>query len=181
MKNKKLKKLRILAVIGIFLLSFPSHFIYSLFPNLLISFFFPVNESIFEHLKILFTSTLLYGIIDYFLLKKEKLPVFNFSLNLFLESTLSIILFSLLYLPIYYIIGEFLPLTLILMIITYSITQLISYYILSLPKIPYLNTLSILFIILIYLNFIILTLNPPHTDLFLDKTTNTYGLHKEQN
>lgn len=181
MKNKKLKKLRILAVIGIFLLSFPSHFIYSLFPNLLISFFFPVNESIFEHLKILFTSTLLYGIIDYFLLKKEKLPVFNFSLNLFLESTLSVILFSLLYLPIYYIIGEFLPLTLILMIITYSITQLISYYILSLPKIPYLNTLSILFIILIYLNFIILTLNPPHTDLFLDKTTNTYGLHKEQN
>ena len=181
MKTKKLKKLRILAVIGIFLLSFPSHFIYSLFPNLLISFFFPVNESIFEHLKILFTSTLLYGIIDYFLLKKEKLPIFNFSLNLFLESTLSVILFSLLYLPIYYIIGEFLPLTLILMIITYSITQLISYYILSLPKIPYLNTLSILFIILIYLNFIILTLNPPHTDLFLDKTTNTYGLHKEQN
>ncbi len=178
MQNKKLKRLRIIAIIGIFLLSFPSHFIYSFFPNLLISFFFPVNESIFEHLKILFTSPLLYGIIDYCLLKKEGITFHNFSLNLFLTSTLSVILFLLIYLPFYYMIGEFLPLTLGLMLISYGIVELISYYILSLSKIPYLNTLSILFIILVDLNFIILTFSPPHSDLFLDTTTNTYGIGK---
>ena len=137
-----------------------------------------MNESIFEHLKILFTSPLLYGIIDYCLLKKEGITFHNFSLNLFLTSTLSVILFLLIYLPFYYMIGEFLPLTLVLMLISYGIVELISYYILSLSKIPYLNTLSILFIILIDLNFIILTFSPPHSDLFLDTTTNTYGIGK---
>lgn len=179
MQRQKLKRLKIMGVIGIFLLSFPSHFIYSFFPNLLVSFFFPVNESIFEHLKILFTSPLIYGVIDYCLLKKEHITFQNFSLNLFLTSILSVILFLLIYLPFYYMIGEFLPLTLGLMLITYGIVELISYYILSLPKIPYLNTLSILFIILIYLNFIILTFSPPHSDLFLDMTTNTYGFERK--
>lgn len=178
--EKKLIKTRIIAVFGIFLLSFPSHFIYNLFPNILFSFFFPINESIFEHLKILFTSTIIYGLFDYLLLKKEQIKVNNFSFNLFLSSTLSILIFLLLYLPIYYIIGEFLPLTLLLMILTYSLCQLISYYILSIKKIPYLNTLSILFIILIYLNFIILTFSPPKEDLFKDPITNTYGFKKEQ-
>ena len=177
--EKKLIKTRIIAVFGIFLLSFPSHFIYNLFPNILFSFFFPINESIFEHLKILFTSTIIYGLFDYLLLKKEQIKVNNFSFNLFLSSTLSILIFLLLYLPIYYIIGEFLPVTLLLMILTYSLCQLISYYILSTKKIPYLNTLSILFIILIYLNFIILTYSPPKEDLFKDPITNTYGFKKE--
>lgn len=178
--EKKLIKTRIIAVFGIFFLSFPSHFIYNLFPNILFSFFFPINESIFEHLKILFTSTIIYGLFDYLLLKKEQIKVNNFSFNLFLSSTLSILIFLLLYLPIYYIIGEFLPVTLLLMLLTYSLCQLISYYILSTKKIPYLNTLSILFIILIYLNFIILTYSPPKEDLFKDPITNTYGFKKEQ-
>ena len=34
------------------------------------------------------------------------------------------------------------------------------------------------FIILVDLNFIILTFSPPHSDLFLDTTTNTYGIGK---
>lgn len=179
MKNQKLKFIKFIAIIGIFLLSFPSHFIYKFFPNILISFFFPVNESIFEHLKILFTSTLLYGIIDYYLLKKNSISFHNFSFQLFLTSTLSTIIFLLIYLPVYYTIGEILPLTLIIMLFTYFLNQLISYYILLLPKIPYLNFLSIFFIILIYINFIILTYSPPHTDLFKDTITNTYGIKKE--
>ena len=68
-----LKKIKILAVIGIFILSFLSHFAYEIFPNIIFSFIFPVNESIWEHMKILFTSTLLYGIIDYLLLKKYNI------------------------------------------------------------------------------------------------------------
>ena len=68
-----LKKIKIIAVLGIFLLSFISHFAYELFPNIIFSFIFPVNESIWEHMKIIFTSTLIYGIIDYLLLKKYKI------------------------------------------------------------------------------------------------------------
>lgn len=43
-----LKKIKILAVIGIFILSFLSHFAYEIFPNIIFSFIFPVNESIWE-------------------------------------------------------------------------------------------------------------------------------------
>lgn len=178
--NQKLIKTRIIAVVGTFLLSFPSHFIYQLFPNILISFFFPVNESIFEHLKILFTSTIIYGLIDYLILKKEQIQFHNFSFSLFLSSTLAVLIFLIFYLPLYYLIGEFLPLTLLLMLLTYTLCQLISYYILSTKEIPYLNSLSILLIILIYLNFIILTFSPPKEELFKDSITNTYGFKKEQ-
>ena len=49
-----LKTAKILAIINIFLISFPSHFIYDFFPNTFTSILFPVNESIWEHLKLSF-------------------------------------------------------------------------------------------------------------------------------
>lgn len=181
MKKKQLIQLKKSAVIGIFLLSFPCHFFYSYFPNILMSFFFPVNESIFEHLKILFTSILLYGIIDHFLLLKMKISYHNFSLQLFLTGIFSIVVFLILYLPCYYLIGEFFPFTILLMLVTYSLSQVLSYYILSLEEIPYFQFLSILFIILVYLNFLIFTYFPCKYDLFLDPTTNRYGIQREKN
>ena len=73
-----LKKIKVIAVFGIFIISFIAHFAYDIFPNIIFSFFFPVNESIWEHMKILFTSPILYGIIDYILLTKKKLSFHNF-------------------------------------------------------------------------------------------------------
>ena len=77
---KNILKIKIGAVFGIFIISFIVHFIYSVFPCRFTSFFFPVNESIFEHMKIIYTSTLLYGIIDYFLLKNSHIKFHNFLL-----------------------------------------------------------------------------------------------------
>ena len=67
-----LKKIKVISILGIFILSFISHFMYDLFPNIIFSFIFPVNESIWEHMKILYTSILLYGFIDKYLLNKYK-------------------------------------------------------------------------------------------------------------
>ena len=91
-----LKKIKLIAIINIFILSFISHYIYDLFPSILISFFFPVNESIAEHMKIIYTSTLVYGLFDYLLLKYNNIKFQNFRLNLFLTSTLSIVIFLIL-------------------------------------------------------------------------------------
>ncbi len=173
----KLKKTKVIATIGIFLLSFLSHFMYDLFPNTFVSFFFPVNESIFEHMKIIYTSTLLYGIIDYFILKKEKIVFANFPLQLFLTSFLGIVLYLIIYLPIYYFIGEFLPLSIFLLFVVYSRMQIMSYYILKLPNYPVLNKISIVLIIVVYINFIILTYHPPHHMLFYDTRTMSYGIY----
>ena len=169
-----LKKIKLLSIFGIFLLSFLAHFIYNLFPNVLISFFFPINESIFEHMKIIFTSTLIYGIIDYILLKTNKIDFNNFTWQLFFTAFISINIFLLIYLPIHYLFGENLIVTLIILFFTYVISSIISYFLLKLPNNIFLNKLAIGLIILVYFNFIVLTYTLDKDDFFYD-TYNASG------
>jgi len=173
-----LKKIKVIAIINLIILSFPSHFLYKLFPNILVSFFFPVNESIFEHMKIIFTTTCFYGLIDYILLKINNIKFSNFSFQLFFTSFISIPIYLIIYLPIHYLLGEYLIISILLLVITYIISQIISFYLLNRPTIPYVNSLSIPLIILVYLNFIILTYIPPHIDLFYDNASHSYGIQK---
>ena len=162
-----MKKTRIYAIIGIFLLSFLCHFVFDFFPCILTSIFFPVNESIWEHMKILFTATILYGIIDYIILSKNNISFNNFSLQLFASAFLAISIFLIIYFPIYNTYGELLPLTLIIMLITYIICQYISYKILKLRNIQYVNTLSIILIIIMYIIFTYLTYFPLENYIFI--------------
>lgn len=171
-----LKKIKIIAVIGIFILSFIFHFAYNLFPNLIFSFIFPVNESIWEHMKIIFTSTLLYGIIDYILLKKYKIKYNNFPFQLYFTAISTIPIYLTIYLPLYKLIGENLIVSISLLLIVYIISQWISYHILKEKKLKILNKLAIPIILLSYLGFIYLTYNPIHNYIFYDKQTQEYGI-----
>lgn len=174
-----MKKTRVYAVIGIFILSFLCHFVFDFFPCILTSIFFPVNESIWEHMKILFTATLIYGIIDHFILTKKDISFNNFSLHLFASAFLAIPIFLIIYMPIHYLFGEFLPLTLVIMLLTYIICQFISYKILNFRDIPLLNQLSIIIIIIMYVIFTYLTYYPFESYIFYDTTTGIYGIEKE--
>ena len=68
-----MKKIKIFIILLSFILSFPIHFIYDLFPCFLTSIIAPVNESIWEHMKIIYTSILLSSIIEYFIFKSKQL------------------------------------------------------------------------------------------------------------
>ena len=125
-----IKKTRIISILGIFIISFLAHFMYDLFPNVITSFFFPVNESIWEHMKILFTSNLIYGLFDYLIMKKFNIKYNNLLLELFITSFLNVIIYLIIYIPIYLIMGENIIISISLMIIVYSITKYIGYYIL---------------------------------------------------
>lgn len=173
-----LKKIKLIAIIGIFLISFLSHFTYEFISSSFTAIFFPVNESIFEHMKIIFTSTLLYGIIDYYLLKRNNIKFNNFPFQLFFTSFISIPIYLIIYIPLYLIIGENMIINITLLLIIYIISQIISYYLLKHNPIKYLNTIAIPLIILTYIFFIILTYNPPHNFLFYDTKTNSYGIKK---
>ena len=172
-----LKKIKILAVIGIFILSFLSHFAYEIFPNIIFSFIFPVNESIWEHMKILFTSTLLYGIIDYLLLKKYNIKYNNFNFQLYFTSLIGIPIYLVIYLPLYNLIGESPFISISLLLIVYIITQIVSYNILKEKELKILNIITIPVILLSYLGFIYLTYNPPHTYIFYDITEDKYSIN----
>ncbi len=173
-----LKNTRIISILGIFLISFLSHFAYEIFPSTLLSFFFPVNESIWEHMKILFTSSLLYGIFDYIILKKNNIKFNNYPFNLWFSSLIIIPIYLAIYLTLYNIIGEKLIISIILLFIIYVIKEIISYNILKAPNIKISNLLAVPIIIITYIIFIYLTYKPPHNYIFYDTHSKTYGIEK---
>ena len=177
----KLKTIKIISIFGIFILSFLSHFMYKLFPNVLVSIFFPVNESIWEHMKILFTSILLYGIIDYILLKRNNIKYNNFAFGLFFSAFIAIPLYLIIYLPIRKLIGEYLIISIILLFIVYIIISYINYNIITSNDYGIINKFSVYLIIIVYFIFFYLTYYPIHNYLFYDTSEKKYGINEYTN
>ena len=161
-----LKKIKIISVFTVFILCTITHFLYDLLPNPIFSIFFPVNESIWEHMKMLYTSFLLNGIIEYFLIKKYNIKVNNFLFNTYLISIISIILYLTMYLPFYYTIGNNKIVIFTALILDIIICEIISYFLLKKEEIKNMNFLTIILIILSYIIFTILTYYPLDFSIF---------------
>ena len=163
----KLKIVKIIGIFIIFLLCFPLHFLYDIFPNFLTSVISPINESIWEHMKLIYTSYLIWGLIEYFLLEKNK-EVNNFLLQLFLVPFFGICIYLIIYLPLFNIFGENLLISLILLFVVIVIEQIISYYLLQKEEIPNQGLIGIIGIVAIYIIFGYLTYFPLNNYLFFD-------------
>ena len=174
-----IKKLKIISIILAFALCFPLHFLYDFFPSFLTSIFSPVNESIWEHMKLLFGSIIITGIFQkiFLIIKKEKIN--NICFSNFTAAFFSIPIFLIMFLPIYYIIGHNMIITLIIMFITISIAEIISYIIMTKKNFK-LEDITILFAISVYIIFAILTYYPLKNNLFIDPTNKLYGIIKER-
>ena len=70
-----LKKIKIINVVFLFLLSFLWHFVYDWFPNNIFALFFPVNESIWEHMKIIYYCLFMGSILEFVLCKKNNINI----------------------------------------------------------------------------------------------------------
>lgn len=171
------KKLKILSIIIAFFLSFPLHNLYKLFPSFGTSIFSPVNDSIWEHMKILFGSILIAGIIQKIIVSVKKLKYNNICLSNFIGAILSIPIFLIMYLPLYYLMGENMIISISIMLITIIISEYIAYKLMNKNEFKFEKD-TVIFAILTYLIFSILTYFPPKFDLFIDPTTNTYGIQK---
>lgn len=171
--NKKI--LKIIGVIIAFILCFPFHFFYDKFPCFLTSIFAPVNESIWEHMKLLFGSIIVSGIIQKLIIIYRKEKVNNICFSNFIGALLSIPIFLILFLPIYFIIGENFILTISIMLLTIILSEIISYKIMN-QKDFNMENKTIIFVIIIYSIFTLLTYFPLKNVLFIDPTNNTYGI-----
>ena len=171
-----MKKIKIFIIILAFLLSFPIHFIYDIFPSFFTSIIAPVNESIWEHMKIIYTSILLSSIIEYFIYKKKRYDTNNFFISIPISSILGIIF----YLVIYLLIDLFIPhsffIAIFIMLITYIFSNIISYIILNKKEIPNQKELGISLVLISYIVFTHLTYYPPKSYMFIDQITSTYGV-----
>lgn len=173
----KLKYLKLIGVIIAFLLCFLLHFLYDLAPCFITSVIAPVNESIAEHMKILFGSILVSGVIQKIIVKIKHLPYKNICISNVVSAFLSIPIFLVIYLPIYNSIGEYLPLTIFLMLLVIIISQIITIIIINKKDLK-MENLAIILVIIIYIAFAILTYFPPQNELFLDPISLKYGLQK---
>lgn len=173
-----LKKLIYINTIGTFLLCFLTHFLYTWFPNPFFALFFPVNESIWEHMKMLYTSILLFGVIEFIIIQKCSISNHNFLLSLFLKACVSIPIYLLFYLPLYYTFGEHMPVTLILLFLVFFLLSWMGYKMQSVQEIKYQSKIAFFLIIVGYIVLGYLTYKPPHIHLFLDTEEEKYGIHE---
>ena len=171
------KKLKVLGGILAFLFCFPLHFLYDKFPCFFTSIFAPVNESIWEHMKILFGSIILAGVIQKIIVITKKLEFNNICFSNFIGAILSIPIFLIMFLPIYYNFDHNLIVTIIIMGITIGISEVIAYRIMNMQDLGF-EKITISFVIIVYLIFTILSYHPLNVEIFRDTETNTYGIYK---
>ena len=170
------KKTRLISILGIFLISFLAHFMYDLFPNVITSFFFPVNESIWEHMKIFVSAILVWGLVDKFLLDKFNIYYSNHFFSTVITSILSIIVYLIIYLPLYKIFGEIMFISIGLMLLDYILMAYVSYKILSGRELNINKVFLIIVIVVTYVSFGLLTYKPPKYFLFYDTNLKKYGI-----
>lgn len=162
-------KKNIFMIIFLFLLSFLWHFMYDWFPSVLTSIFFPVNESIWEHMKIIFYCLLIGSVLE----KKGN----NYYLNILVKPLVGVLFYLIIFIPLYLIFGESMFISLSLMLFTYIIMELLGIKILKQEELN-IKVLPIIIIILISILFSILTYYPLHNFLFFDSVKLGYGILK---
>ncbi|MCI5733576.1 MAG: DUF6512 family protein, partial [Tenericutes bacterium] len=147
----------ILSSFIIFILSTLFHSLYNYLPCFLTSIIVPVNESIFEHMKMIFTSYMFYLLIKILFNKKHEN---NLVSSFVITSLFNIVIFLIIYIPIYLLFGEKLVVTLILYFITILISNYLMYKIQNKKINSKINKYSVYIIPLVYIVFTLLTYFP---------------------
>lgn len=146
------------------------HFVYDLSGKMLIvGFFSPVNESVWEHLKLGFLPTIIYWTISYFVISKKN----NISLGKWIYSaSIALLTCPLFILSFHYTYsGAFGFHSIILDISSFYmgiiIAQLLALHLYKYAKIKtYHYYVAIFILIILVTSFVVFTLNPPELPLF---------------
>lgn len=169
-----LKKFVIIQTLFIFFIQFPLHFLYDVFPIDFFGLFSPVNESIAEHIKMMFYA-FVFGSIFFTIVFKRVRMEENFFAFL-TSSILAIGLFLSIYIPFYLSFGEQMIFTFILLFIVILLSQIVCYYILFYTKMKYKKVFSFILFVFFFFLFTFFTYFPPHFSFFLDPIHNSYGI-----
>ncbi len=167
------KKRIILSTLAILLLSTLFHSVYDWFPNGLTALFFPVNESIWEHNKMILLSYFVLALVDKQFLYRDK----NVICTSFLEAIICITLLDVIFTPIYLYILKTKD-NILLTITIFAISSLISFIVGErlLKNTQKHEMPAYLGFALLSAIFILTTYYPPHLPIFYDYSEKHYGI-----
>ena len=171
-----LKKIKTIGIFIIFFFCFFTHFVYVWFPSFFTSLFFPVNESIWEHMKMLICAIIIWEFLEFLILKHFDIYFNNFVFAVFIMCFLSIIVFIIVYYPIYLVLSSSFLFNIICLFITIYFVSVVGYYIMKQSHIKYGFVIGIVGIIFLYVLFGLLTYFPIKNNLFVDPRYNACGL-----
>lgn len=166
--NPLLKSYALFGVLFTFIIGSAFHFIYELTGYAtLASYFFPVNESVWEHLKLGFYAWLLYGFANYFILMDKGN---NYWFAIWLASFIGNLFIVIFFYTYTGIIGHsILALDIASYLISCMIGAYVFYKILVQPPLSsYIKALGILLLVLTGCIFAIFTCTPPKLPIFQD-------------
>ena len=164
----------IVSIITISIIGTLSHFLYDIFShNKIVGLFCAVNESIWEHVKIALTPTLLWGIVDGF--------IYGSAPNYFIAKFISLLSIIILMPTLYYghkalIKKEIFIIDIISFYIVIITSQLLFNIIINYNSLPFIYSyLSCIGTFMLFGGYMIHTLMPPKSELFKDPISNKYG------
>lgn len=168
------KKRIVTGTIVILLLSAIFHGIYEKFPNVVTSLLFPVNESIWEHNKLVFLSFLVWAICDKLFFKNDKSVFFR----TFIAMIICIILLDTSFSIVYFFVLEKKH-NLIITLLIYTISIIVSSIVgqrIRLKNDRKTEIYAFSGYIVVFIILSVLTYRPPHLPIFCDYTGNFYGI-----
>lgn len=171
----KLNNVKNFSIFIIFIFCFLVHFLYDFFPSFLTALFFPVNESVWEHMKMLVSSIIIWEFILFIVFKKNNYFFNNFFFSVLCTCICSVIIFLSMYYPLYFLFGDHFIINVILLFISIFLSVNIGFKILNMNDFNF-EFISFLFIILMYTMFAIFTYNPPKYPIFMDPRNGSYGI-----
>lgn len=140
----------------------------------IVGLFAPVNESVWEHLKLGFWSLFLYSVIEYWFIRRR-------AENFFVAKAAGILSLQLFIVAVFYTytaftIQEILAVDIGSYVVGAVICQVIAYNILTTRRLPAgLTVVGISFILLHAAALMVFTFRPPRLSIFKDSNTGQYG------
>lgn len=173
--DKKLYRYSIIGFVFVSIVGSISHFVFG-WSNYttVIGCFFAVNESTWEHLKLLFFPYLIWTIAEFYLLKKEKGVLISKCIGV-ISGMLAVVIFYYTYTGVS---GKSIELLNILsFFIGVGTAFLVDYFLIKSRKLSNISdTIALAIFIIISALFFIFTFAPPLIPLFKDPINSTYGI-----
>jgi hypothetical protein len=176
MEQRSLLKWELMGIAVIFLLGSLFHFMFDLTgSHAAAGAFFPVNESVFEHLKLTFWPAIIWWAFTFRFLK-------NNARNFFISRAAALLIMPIVTLVLFY--GYTTPtgwenvfVDIFIFLLSVAAGQMAGYWLIKRNPLPlWLAGISIFLIIALGFVYIYFTYYPPHVSIFMDSNTYSYGI-----